>query len=314
MWPAKRFLSTLSLRRATNPRFFSSFFWLFLSTLSLRRATGSLSNGMTSTSYFYPRSPCGERLHYDNYNLHCVDISIHALLAESDLLSKDAKDGPVLISIHALLAESDSRLHYSDFSRLRFLSTLSLRRATRGKVYMRTVSLFLSTLSLRRATRAANCQQRNHQISIHALLAESDPLLMFWLFRLSRFLSTLSLRRATQCRRPRPRPRFISIHALLAESDSKPRALKSRRMVFLSTLSLRRATNLPSSPIDRKLYFYPRSPCGERPKVNFLIFDPSAYFYPRSPCGERHTYTRTQSASLVISIHALLAESDERKS
>ena len=236
---------------------------------------------------FYPRSPCGERLHYDNYNLHCVDISIHALLAESDLLSKDAKDGPVLISIHALLAESDSRLHYSDFSRLRFLSTLSLRRATRGKVYMRTVSLFLSTLSLRRATRAANCQQRNHQISIHALLAESDPLLMFWLFRLSRFLSTLSLRRATQCRRPRPRPRFISIHALLAESDSKPRALKSRRMVFLSTLSLRRATNLPSSPIDRKLYFYPRSPCGERPKVNFLIFDPSAYFYPRSPCGER---------------------------
>ena len=35
---------------------------LFLSTLSLRRAT-----------------------HYDNYNLHCVEISIHALLAESDL-------------------------------------------------------------------------------------------------------------------------------------------------------------------------------------------------------------------------------------
>ena len=213
---------------------------------------------------FYPRSPCGERRRNTPSDFCSRGISIHALLAESDLLSKDAKDGPVLISIHALLAESDSRLHYSDFSRLRFLSTLSLRRATRGKVYMRTVSLFLSTLSLRRATRAANCQQRNHQISIHALLAESDPLLMFWLFRLSRFLSTLSLRRATQCRRPRPRPRFISIHALLAESDrvlqkrcheflisihallaesdSKPRALKSRRMVFLSTLSLRRAT------------------------------------------------------------------------
>ena len=37
------------------------------------------------TTDFYPRSPCGERLHYDNYNLHCVEISIHALLAESDL-------------------------------------------------------------------------------------------------------------------------------------------------------------------------------------------------------------------------------------
>ena len=33
---------------------------------------------------FYPRSPCGERLHYDNFYLHCVEISIHALLAESD--------------------------------------------------------------------------------------------------------------------------------------------------------------------------------------------------------------------------------------
>ena len=37
----------------------------FLSTLSLRRAT-----------------------HYDNYNLHCVEISIHALLAESDSYSQ----------------------------------------------------------------------------------------------------------------------------------------------------------------------------------------------------------------------------------
>ena len=36
---------------------------IFLSTLSLRRAT-----------------------HYDNYNLHCVEISIHALLAESDYI------------------------------------------------------------------------------------------------------------------------------------------------------------------------------------------------------------------------------------
>ena len=36
---------------------------------------------------------------------------------------------------------------------------------------------FLSTLSLRRATRAANCQHRSHHISIHALLAESDRML-----------------------------------------------------------------------------------------------------------------------------------------
>ena len=56
-------------------------------------------------------------------------------------------------------------------------------------------------------------------ISIHALLAESDAIDVF--------LTVWAV---------------ISIHALLAESDSKPRDLKSRRMVFLSTLSLRRAT------------------------------------------------------------------------
>ena len=55
----------------------------FLSTLSLRRAT-----------------------HYDNYNLHCVEISIHALLAESDDRVQGFVDDKV-ISIHALLAESD---------------------------------------------------------------------------------------------------------------------------------------------------------------------------------------------------------------
>ena len=78
----------------------------FLSTLSLRRAT-----------------------HYDNYNLHCVEISIHALLAESDMsllcpspntayFYPRSPCGERLmltgilphhgrISIHALLAESD---------------------------------------------------------------------------------------------------------------------------------------------------------------------------------------------------------------
>ena len=58
----------------------------FLSTLSLRRAT-----------------------HYDNYNLHCVEISIHALLAESDWHIHGFLRG-LSISIHALLAESDKTI------------------------------------------------------------------------------------------------------------------------------------------------------------------------------------------------------------
>ena len=56
--------------------------------------------------------------------------------------------------------------------------------------------LFLSTLSLRRATTGKRAQQPNKQISIHALLAESDT-------ALCRFNMHT----------------WISIHALLAESD-----------------------------------------------------------------------------------------------
>ena len=78
------FLSTLSLRRATLDINRTAKTIVFLSTLSLRRATFHAKARKSQRSDFYPRSPCGERLHYDNYNLHCVEISIHALLAESD--------------------------------------------------------------------------------------------------------------------------------------------------------------------------------------------------------------------------------------
>ena len=78
----------------------------------------------------------------------------------------------------------------------------------------------------------------------------------------------------------------ISIHALLAESDHTPRR-----------------------PVVQRVYFYPRSPCGERlctedNQADFYQFlstlslrrataamaamaFTAAYFYPRSPCGER---------------------------
>ena len=42
----------------------------------------------------------------------------------------------------------------------------------------------------------------------------------------------------------------------------------------------------------------------------FLI----SYFYPRSPCGERPLSRDADGAYLVISIHALLAESDRTQS
>ena len=107
-------------------------FPLFLSTLSLRRATCGCCARCLCWVYFYPRSPCGERLHYDNYNLHCVEISIHALLAESDLGHS--------ITLRLVIL---------------FLSTLSLRRATDLEPSSTRKLTFLSTLSLRRATSMA---------------------------------------------------------------------------------------------------------------------------------------------------------------
>ena len=161
------FLSTLSLRRATRePTALRTPHHKFLSTLSLRRATNCTSIGRPKRLYFYPRSPCGERLSEKSessatylqfdprspcgerlkhlliiYMIH--RISIHALLAESDVIREPAASREQQISIHALLAESDSRPRALKSRRCVFLSTLSLRRAT---------PIFLSTLSLRRAT------------------------------------------------------------------------------------------------------------------------------------------------------------------
>ena len=83
-----------------------------------------------------------------------TDISIHALLAESDNSAYGALDG-ASISIHALLAESDKCYFVILLAVLLFLSTLSLRRATSVFFIIFNASCtFLSTLSLRRATMA----------------------------------------------------------------------------------------------------------------------------------------------------------------
>ena len=146
------------------------------------------------------------------------------------------------------------------------------------------------------------------------------------------FLSTLSLRRATggagnnairkrhfYPRSPCGERRVVSSAGTIGKS-------------FLSTLSLRRATELNSSWISSIKNFYPRSPCGERLARHSGPLHGIYHFYPRSPCGERPCLliygcwtalflstlslrrateaVTTLGAGSVISIHALLAESD----
>ena len=101
----------------------------------------------------------------------------------------------------------------------------------------------------------------------------------------------------------------ISIHALLAESDHQPRPTRPCKKLFLSTLSLRRAT---IAHFDNNIVapnFYPRSPCGER-RIPQNQLSADGNFYPRSPCGERPSCSLRYWSRAIISIHALLAESD----
>ena len=213
------FLSTLSLRRATNARRsinteFNNFYprspcgerrvaqgaiagdKVFLSTLSLRRATrfqaadistrrisihallaesdSQQSGRTTSTTYFYPRSPCGERLSKRATPARHPYFYPRSPCGERLTEMRVALDD-IKISIHALLAESDCQ--------------------DTGKWPL--PSRFLSTLSLRRATPLTSRAKAISTISIHALLAESDGIGLVFMWWGVRFLSTLSLRRAT---------------------------------------------------------------------------------------------------------------------
>ena len=81
----------------------------------------------------------------------------------------------------------------------------------------------------------------------------------------------------------------ISIHALLAESDYMPFRVPTGGLLFLSTLSLRRATLMVGKPATNSLYFYPRSPCGERPITFCLHMRPVVFLSTLSL--RRATYT-----------------------
>ena len=190
-----------------------------------------------------------------------------------------------------------------------FLSTLSLRRATTAGSTTRSNGWNFYPRSPCGERPGRSCRRRrSHPISIHALLAESDPR--------SRHNSMGG---------------NISIHALLAESDRLctilyscpgnfyPRSPcgerrdhvhpKDTSKLFLSTLSLRRATAGIHGEARDALNFYPRSPCGER-RVNpysglagFLFL--STLSLRRATRSTKHT-----AKPAAISIHALLAESD----
>ena len=172
------FLSTLSLRRATLRVLDGSKSSIISIHALLAESDNSMTHMLRCFVYFYPRSPCGERrIHYDNFNLHCV-ISIHALLAESDGFERCGCSLPC-ISIHALLAESDCIQWY-----VLTLAAYFYPRSPCGERHR--VLLFFAVG--RYFYPRSPCGERRGQgcrlgaricISIHALLAESD-ICVYW--------------------------------------------------------------------------------------------------------------------------------------
>ena len=148
-----------------------------------------------------------------------------------------------VISIHALLAESDREPTALRTPHQRFLSTLSLRRATLffGRDAPKPRYFYPRSPCGERLRRHRGNDRCPVNFYPRSPCGER-PYTRTQSASLSLFLSTLSLRRATHQGQNIPDALPISIHALLAESD------------------LRHCTTYLNCS-----HFYPRSPCGERP-------------------------------------------------
>ena len=150
-------------------------------------------------------------------------------------------------------------------------------------------STFLSTLSLRRATqRGSSLVRRRTYFYPRSPCGERQLRVRQPTLATEYFYPRSPCGERLQGRFQGARVKAISIHALLAESDAACAGVVYAEQQFLSTLSLRRAT--PGQP---------------------RCTPPAHNFYPRSPCGERRLYVNMPCAFDIISIHALLAESDQ---
>ena len=329
------FLSTLSLRRATadkhvqppkRPNFYPRSpcgerpLLLMAHPVGRKISIHALlaesdcwnSSSRLLRQYFYPRSPCGERL-----------VFVGFFMAQNLFLSTlSLRRATTAFSMYGALPA--------------FLSTLSLRRAT---------ELVLSLLEqLRHFYPRSPCGERPPRCGwfqfVHYFYPRSPcgerHVIVHSAHPHKSFLSTLSLRRATSTHQKNPSklanfyprspcgerrirdalpetPCYISIHALLAESDKYKNIIIIIDELFLSTLSLRRATSSAQFVGAESGYFYPRSPCGERQSIKVTAISVREFLSTLS-LRRATTDMSKRLIELCISIHALLAESDTRKS
>ena len=146
----------------------------FLSTLSLRRATNWSGVPLVGRSHFYPRSPCGERLVHLTQAASPGGISIHALLAESDGIQAETAVFVPPISIHALLAESDKNTSIAGRITEISIHALLAESDNQCKIDQKRSSNFYPRSPCGERPANRKCLDFGWCISIHALLAESD--------------------------------------------------------------------------------------------------------------------------------------------
>ena len=194
--PAKRFLSTPSVGRATHRRrgrdadhnpFLSTpsvgratswaRSWQLLTRISIHALRGegdqTAMKAYAQRSNFYPRPPWGGRPSCGRSGPAAI-ISIHALRGEGDQNGINMRPTST-ISIHALRGEGDAGLIWHFVRRLRFLSTPSVGRATcRGGLVRRREEISIHALRGEGDDRI-EWKAPDGYISIHALRGEGDP-------------------------------------------------------------------------------------------------------------------------------------------
>ena len=152
---------------------------IFLSTLSLRRATNTPIKAYNIIKDFYPRSPCGERHHrfrrrpVPRNNFYprspCGERRCYSLRHSASCWHFYPRSPCGERRLEPDRAGKQSAQNFYPRS--------PCGERLIKRIMSHTVAGFLSTLSLRRATNERRYRPQTGRISIHALLAESDCLL-----------------------------------------------------------------------------------------------------------------------------------------
>ena len=278
----------------------------FQSTPSLRRATRLLSSFLSST--WFQSTPSLRRATCNTAALNRSGaVSIHALLAESDPGVTSTECPQPCFNPRPPCGE---RRHVTQGSGEGdgFNPRPPCGERLAGFYLLPFLHKFQSTPSLRRATVQATMSGRSVQVSIHALLAESDS-------------QRSGIQRHQERFNPRPpcgeRPFSILFRAVAA--------------LFQSTPSLRRATWSSFLAHINQCCFNPRPPCGERLEQGQKKWDWAQFqstpslrratsrtpvpikstTFQSTPSLRRATdRAEAEAAGAIVSIHALLAESD----